>query len=91
MFTREHFQTLQDMSAELDKAVLDGIIVGQIMSSVTTTPIVGPSHKHAPVPRSRARVTFSHHGFPICKATFLQLHGIGKYYHTKSTMHACIH
>ena len=77
-FSAEHYQTLRDACSEMIRDELDLVVLGQIMSFVHNTGVVGPQSKHAPSPRQRHRVEFAHHGRTICKATFLMLHGIGK-------------
>ena len=47
------------------------------MANIHLDSVVGPGHRHAFSPRQRPRIHFMHHGHPICKATFLMLHGIG--------------
>ena len=70
---------IQDQCAELTRESLDNIIFGQVMSSIHMEGTVGSRYRHTPVPRGRTRMSFAHHGHSICKGTFLQLHGIGKY------------
>ncbi len=68
---------MRDQCSTLTKDELDLVLLGQIMASIHVSNVVGPTHKHAPTPRKRSRAQFYHHGRPICKVTFLMLHGIG--------------
>ena len=66
----------QDECAELTWDQLDLVILGQIMANITLDD-VGRKSGHTPVSRTRSYVAFYHHGYRICRDTFLQLHGIG--------------
>ena len=62
--------------AELSKAELDLVILGQIaalLKDTTQTSAHRPSAE-----RQRTTMVFHHHGVPICRETFLKLHSIGK-------------
>ena len=67
-----------DMCSELSREQLDYSILAQIMANIRMDG-VGARSNRGTVERHRSNVAFYHHGLRICKATFLQLHGIGKY------------
>ena len=77
-FDVEHYEDVMGQCAELSKDELDLVLLAQIMAHIQTTNVVGPPSKHSPKVRQRPRLTFSHHGRNVCKATFLMLHGVGK-------------
>ncbi len=77
-FPRRHFEDIRDQCAVLTRHELDLVILGQIMGNIFNEDAVGIRSRHALTPRQRSRVVFYHHGFRICKRTFLQLHGVGK-------------
>ena len=63
--------------AELSRNELDLIILGQIAALLTNTP---NTDTHRPsTPRQRSTMAFHHGGVPICRETFLKLHGIGNH------------
>lgn len=69
-----------DQCSQLDRNILDSVILGQIMAYISKDEVVGPSTKHAPVQRTRYRSFFFHHAVQVCKATFLQLVSIVLYF-----------
>ena len=75
LFTREHYKEMQDQCMEKTKELLDNVILGHIEAH---DEVVGSRSKHALTPRQRSNMHFYHHGLRICRATFLELHGIGK-------------
>ena len=74
LFDKEYYNDTRNEAKALTRDELDMLL----MAFVSVEQVVGPSHKHAPKTRERAMVkTFYHHGKPICRDTFLALHGIG--------------
>ena len=67
--------------AELSRTELDLVILGQIAALLKDTSETG-GHR-PPSQRQRTTMAFHHHGVPICRETFLKLHGIGKIWCTK--------
>ena len=62
--------------AELSRSELDLVILGQLAALLKDTSEV---NAHRPSSqRQRTSMAFHHHGVPICRDTFLKLHGIGK-------------
>ena len=58
--------------------MLDMVVLGQIQAFTCMDTVVGPSHKHAPHQRQRARAqSLMHAGKRVCRDTFLALHAIG--------------
>lgn len=55
------------------------------MANINVENNVGKRSNHAITPRERSRMAFYHHGMKVCMATFMKLHGIGKYCHNVTT------
>ncbi len=73
LFTKDHFIDVRDQCATLNRDELDMAILGQIMGNIYMDDMVGKRSSHTLVPRERARMSFTHHGMKICKATWLML------------------
>ena len=80
-FSREHYEISRMQCAELSKAELDLVILGQIAALLKDTTQTGAHRPSAE--RQRTTMVFHHHGVPICRETFLKLHSIGKIWCTK--------
>ena len=60
--------------AELSRNELDLVILGQISALLPSSSQMN-AHRSS---TQRHRMAFYHHGVPVCRETFLKLHGIGK-------------
>ena len=74
-FTRKEIAANRDAYAQLTRNELEMVRMGVLSVLVNVDSQAGGSHKkqHS---RKRVRTSLSHHAKPICRDTFLFLHGI---------------
>ena len=81
LFTPEYYQEMRDNCAEMTKAELDNIVMGQIMALTNCDETTrSDSHRHPGKQRERVKTIYYHKAHPICWKTFAYLHGIGNLY-----------
>ena len=81
LFTPDYYQEMRDNCAEMTKAELNNIIMGQIMALTNNDDTTRPdAHRHPGKQRERVKTTYYHKAHPICWKTFAYLHGIGNLY-----------
>ena len=61
--------------AELSWKELDVVILGQISALIPSSSQTSSSRRPS---TQQHRMAFHHHGVPVCRETFLKLHGIGR-------------
>ena len=81
LFMPECYQEMRDNCAEMTKAELDNIVMGQIMALTNCDETTrSDSHRHPGKQRERVKTIYYHKAHPICWKTFAYLHGIGNLY-----------
>ena len=80
-FSLEHFATMRGHAAELSWNELNMAVMGQVMAQThcDLETLNSSKYRHANKEREKSRTVFYHHGYKVCKATFLFLHGIGDF------------
>lgn len=73
LFSKEHYQDVQDQCATLSREELDLVILGQIATMRIRL------RRGRTMPFGKGPGCVFPHGVRICRATFLKLHGVGKY------------
>ena len=64
-FSADHFQ-------DLDHTSLDLVLLGQIMGTNSHSSTVQSSHQKSSI-RKKTRMSYYHHGIPVCRTTFLSM------------------
>lgn len=70
-FSREEYETSRMQCAELSWKELDLVILGQISALLPSTDSSKTTSRRPST--NRHRMSFHHHGVPICRETFLKL------------------
>ena len=78
MFNYEYIYDFRSQCAELTRAELDMMLLGQLSALTDTSEQSANSlvHRHSPASRQRSYTHFLHRGKRICRNTFLFLHNI---------------
>ena len=76
-FSAEHLRSIRTQCQDLDHTSLDLVLLGQIMGTNSHSSTVQSSHQKSSI-QKKTRMSYYHHGIPVCRTTFLFLHGIGK-------------
>lgn len=86
IFTNEYYQEMRDSCAEMSKAELDNVIMGQVMAFTSSDATTRSDlYRHPGKQREQVKSSYYHKGHQICWKTFTHLHGIGNItYTTKS-------
>ena len=67
LFTPDYYQKMRDNCAEMTKAELDNIIMGQIMVLTNSDDITRPDARHHPSKqKEKVKTTYYHKAHPIC-------------------------
>ncbi len=77
-FSLQHYKDMRSDTAELSWGELNMALMGQVMALTCCEETVRRVH-HLPSERQRNTTLFQHHGLPVCRRTFLFLHGVGDF------------
>lgn len=80
LFTQEYYESMRDCCAEMTKAELDNLLLGQIMAFTSTDEKTKCVSYHTTKQREKVKSQYYHAGHKVCWKTFAYLHGIGKQY-----------
>ena len=77
-FSLSDVEEFRASCAELTRAELDMVIMGQLMAGMNSSEIVSTTARHKDDDREKCYTTFTHQGKPVCVKMFRFLHGVGE-------------
>ena len=79
LFSEDHYADLRAQAAFLTHEQLNLVILGSIMATLNHEEECRSWSRHKPAKRQKTMMTYMHHGYNLCKATYNFLHGVGNH------------
>lgn len=76
--TLDELRDLRSTHQALERDEIDFVILGQISAGIHRGEMTQTTKRKEQSLRSKVRIQYMHRGFPICRETFLYIHGIFK-------------